>query len=172
MNQTVPYLAGVADEPLNYNAGESPSLRLEPSLHLTNFVLNSSDAQVKPRALATPSNQFLEIAAPQELGLWTVKATAPDNHVTTLGFSVNPPPGESQFTILERTDLDGIFGKDRYRLADDAVAHKEEERKARFGYEIFPWLMFLILMVVTLENFLANTFYREPAQAKAAGLTA
>jgi len=170
MNQTVPYLAGVADDPLNFNAGENASLHLEPSAHLTNFVLNSSDPEIKPRALPTPSNQFLEIAAPPTLGLWTVKATAPDNHVTTLGFSVNPPPGESEFTLLERTDLDVIFGKDRYRLADDAVAHKEEERKARFGYEIFPWLMFLILMVVTLENFLANTFYREAPQAKAAGL--
>jgi hypothetical protein len=169
MNQSVPYLAGVADEPLNYSAGENASLHLEPSAHLTNFVLNSSDPQVKPRALPTPSNQFLEIATPPALGLWTVKATAADNHTATLGFSVNPPESESQFALLERPDLDVIFGKDRYRLADDAVAHKEEEKNARFGYEIFPWLMFLILMIVTLENFLANTFYRETPEAKTAG---
>jgi hypothetical protein len=172
MNQTVPYLAGVADEPLNFSAGENASMRLDSNAHLTNFVLTSSDPQVKPRALPTPSNPFLEIVAPSALGLWTVKATAPDNHTTTLGFSVNPPVAESQFTLLERSDLDVIFGKDRYRLADDAVAHKEEEKNARFGYEIYPWLMFLILMVVTLENFLANTFYREAPQAKAAGAAA
>jgi hypothetical protein len=33
---------------------------------------------------------------------------------------------------------------------------------------VFPWLMMLILALVTLENLLANTFYREaPGPAKA-----
>ena len=68
----------------------------------------------------------------------------------------------------EKPDLDTIFGKDGYLLAEDAVAHKKIEKTARFGYEVFPWLMFLILMIVTLENFLANTFYKETPRAKTA----
>ena len=37
-------------------------------------------------------------------------------------------------------------------------------------YEIFPWLMFLILLIVTLENVLANTFYKEvPGSTKGGG---
>ncbi len=60
-----------------------------------------------------------------------------------------------------------IFGKDGYLLAEDAVAHKENEKLTRYGYEVFPWLMFLILMVVTLENVLANTFYKEAPKPKA-----
>jgi hypothetical protein len=31
----------------------------------------------------------------------------------------------------------------------------------RLGRELFPLLMLLILLVVTTENILANTFYRE-----------
>ena len=46
------------------------------------------------------------------------------------------------------------------------TAHKEKEKLTRYGYEVFPWLMFLILMIVTLENFLANTFYKEAPAAK------
>jgi hypothetical protein len=59
-----------------------------------------------------------------------------------------------------------VFGKDGYLLAEDADAHKEKEKLTRYGYEVFPWLMFLILLIVTLENVLANTFYKEAPAAK------
>ena len=39
----------------------------------------------------------------------------------------------------------------------------------RIGRELFPWLMLLILIVVTLEGVLANRFYRESARPVAAG---
>jgi hypothetical protein len=97
-----------------------------------------------------------------------VKATAADNRAVTLGFSVNAPNGESRFTPLEKPDFDVIFGKNGYLLAEDAASHTEKEKLARYGYEVFPWLMFLILIVVTLENILANTFYKESPPANKA----
>jgi hypothetical protein len=93
---------------------------------------------------------------------------AEDKHTAALGFSVNPPRAESQFTLLQKQDLDTIFGKDGYVLAENAQALQREEGVARFGYEAFPWLMILILIVVTLENFLANTFYKEAPRPGAA----
>ena len=97
-----------------------------------------------------------------------MKAKAADNRTAILGFSVNAPKGESRFAHLEKGDLDVIFGKDGYLLAEDADAHKEKEKLTRYGYEVFPWLMFLILMIVTLESILANTFYKEAPAAKKA----
>ena len=85
----------------------------------------------KPRLLPSPSSEFLEIVAPPDLGHWTVKANAADNATTMMGFSVNVPRGESQFAPLEKTDLDTIFGKDGYLLAEDAAAHKEMSRRSR-----------------------------------------
>ncbi len=87
-----------------------------------------------------------------------------------LGFSVNmskdPNHDESRFAHLEKGDFDTIFGKDGYLLAEDAAAHQEKEKLTRYGYEVFPWLMFLILTIVTLENILANTFYKEAPSGK------
>ena len=37
--------------------------------------------------------------------------------------------------------------------------------KVRHGSEIFPWLMLLILALVTAENLLANRFHRETPKA-------
>jgi hypothetical protein len=168
MNQTVPYLAGTSNEQLNFDAGENVLLRLDPTARLSNFVLSQSDDKAKPKVLPSPSGEYLEVPAPPSLGLWTVKATAADNHPVTLGFSVNPPSGESRFSPIEKNDFDVIFGKNGYVLAEDADSHMEKEKLARYGYEVFPWIMFLILIVVTLENILANTFYKETPAAKAA----
>jgi hypothetical protein len=128
-------------------------------------ISNSLDKTPKP--LPSPSGEYLEVPAPPLLGIWTVKAKTADNRMATLGFSVNAPKSESRFTHLEKSELDVIFGKDGYLLAEDAAAHKETEKLTRYGYEVFPWLMFLILLIVTLENILANTFYKEAPAAKA-----
>ena len=81
------------------------------------------------------------------------------------GFSVNPPAGESQFSVLEPTDLNMLFGgKDRYALADDPDSLKRVIDRARVGHELFPWIMCLILVVVTAESVLANRFYKETGQ--------
>jgi hypothetical protein len=89
---------------------------------------------------------------------------------SVLGFSVNPRGGvhsESDFALLEKPDLDAIFGKDGYYFAEDAGKLKDAEATARYGFEAFPFLMFLILIVVTIESILANTFYKEAPRAAA-----
>ena len=138
----------------------------------TRATVLSNSVDKTPKALPSPSGEFLEVPAPPLLGLWTVKAKAADNRTATLGFSVNAPKGESRFKHLEKSELDVIFGKDGYLLAEDAAAHKETEKLTRYGYEVFPWIMFLILMIVTLENVLANTFYKEAPAAKKTAATA
>ena len=168
MDRTVPYLSGAASEQLNFEAGENVLLRLDPTARLSNFVISGADQKTKP--LPSPSGEYLEVPAPPALGLWTVKATTADNRTATLGFSVNTPRGtKAGSPTWRRADLDVIFGKDGYLLAEDAAAHQEKEKLTRYGYEVFPWLMFLILMVVTLENVLANTFYKEAPAAKKSG---
>ena len=105
------------------------------------------------------------------LGQWTVMAKDAENKQTQLGFSLNPPKTESQLSPLLPTDLDAIFGKDGYTLAEDAKTLQTAVEKIRVGNELFPWLMMLIMIIVTLENLLANTFYKEagrPAPASAA----
>ena len=170
MNQTVPYLAGTSSEPLNFEAGENVNLALGPGQRYQNFVLTGPDAKTTQSLPASPGNDYLEIVAPQVRGQWTVLAKDAENHQSRLGFSLNAPRSESQFTPLKSEELDTIFGKDGYVLAEDARALQASVSQARVGTELFPWLMMLILALVTLENLLANTFYREsprPASASA-----
>jgi hypothetical protein len=172
MDLTVPYLAGTTTEQLNPEAGDNALLSLGTSSRFTNFVLTGPDPKVAPQAIPSSSSDFLEVTAPQGIGQWSVKAVAPDKTVRELGFSVNVPRAESQYTPLGRPDLDTIFGKQGYRLAEDKESEVTQVALGYLGFELFPWMMFLILIVVSLENVLANTFYKEAPKAKPAGAAA
>ncbi len=172
LNETIPYLANAQSDPLNFEAGQNVTLRLEPGTHVSSFSLTGPDGKTKAGVGHSANSGFLAADTPAQTGLWTVKAVSADGHERTLGFSINAPIQESKFKTAEKADLDAIFGKDGYKLADDSKALSGIETVTRLGYEMFPWLMFLILFVVTLENFLANTFYKEAPRPESAARAA
>jgi len=176
MWQAVPYLSGATSETLNFEAGGDPvMLTLDRSVHYKDFTLVGPGPDGKATPLQAPASRgdTIEVPVPQQQpGQWTVKAMADGNRPAVLGFSLNPPHDESKFAVMETRDLDAVFGKDGYVFAEDAAKLKEVEATAKYGFEIFPFLMFLILIVVTIESILANTFYKEAPRANAAGAAA
>jgi hypothetical protein len=163
MNLTIPYMAGTGTEQLNFEAGESVFLKLEPNLRIARFSVTSPDKKTS-ESLVPSGHEYLEVPSAQLPGQWTVSGMTDDKRTIALGFSLNSPHEESQFSLLKKPDLDTVFGKDGYVLAENAQAFKHQTEIVRRGYEAFPWLMLLILIVVTLENFLANNFYKEAPQ--------
>ncbi|WP_337174814.1 VWA domain-containing protein [Paludisphaera sp.] len=162
MNLTVPYLSGSTGERLVYDAGEDVIVPLGPGAAATDVRIIGPDGKTAEAATPPPPGEPLRIASPQFPGHWTVVASGPGDAKQTLGFSLNPPADESRFAALEAAELDALFGKEGYFLADDDRTLQKATELIRVGQELFPWLMFLILILVTAENFLANTFYKEP----------
>jgi hypothetical protein len=171
MNQTVPYLTGTSAEQLNFEAGENVMLALGPDERAQSFLVTGPEKTTESVS-SSPTNDFLELVAPQMLGQWTVTPKDADNKQPKLGFSLNAPSAESQFIPLETKDLDAIFGKEGYALAEDAGTLQQLVGVVTVGTELFPWLMMLILLLVTLENLLANTFYKEAPRPAPAGAAA
>jgi hypothetical protein len=172
MNQSVPYLAGLAGQQLDTNAGDNVSLALDPTARFTSFALKGPGTE--PAKLSQPPGTAgLLVPAPPLLGQWQVTATGAGQKPLTLGFSVNVPPAESQLAVLTTPELESLFGgKDRYALVDDPDKIETVVDTIRIGRELFPWIMGLILLVITLENLLANTFYRERSRGAAAPVAA
>jgi hypothetical protein len=169
VNQTVPYMAGSAGRRLNYEAGEDVTLPLDPARRYTSFTIQGPGTQ--PDRLGDPASAAgLLITAPPLVGQWSVNASGGGSPPKVLGFSVNVPAGESQLTPITAEELAGLFGgADRFKLADDPDQLQRVVQETTYGRELFPLLMLAILVIVALENLLANTFYRErPAAAGAA----
>ena len=162
MNLTVPYLAGWAGESLVFEAGDDVTLALGPDAHPQDVLVTGPDGKAVERLAPPPPGEPLRLVAPQHLGQWAVTAVGPGDRKEALGFSLNAPQVESRFVEAEKADLDALFGEGGYALAGDDKALQKVTELIRVGHEIFPWLMFLILILVTLENYLANTFYKEP----------
>jgi hypothetical protein len=165
--QTVPFLAGTSNEQLIYEAGQDVVLPIDPTRRFKNYIVQGPDSRPSDRLSPPATNDALVIVAPQGIGQWSVMAAGDDGAKATLGFSVNPPQSESHFSPLEKRDLDALFGKAKYRLADDPGSLDKVTQEVRIGHEIFPWLMGLILILVTAEGLLANRFHRESAPGPA-----
>ena len=78
--------------------------------------------------------------------------------------------GQSRQDGGGKPDLDRLFGKATYALASDPQSLERTVQGIRVGHEIFPWLMVLILILVTAENLLANRFHRETPKGPAVGV--
>jgi hypothetical protein len=162
--QSVPFLAGVSSERWDYQSGEFITIPVDPARRFTSFLVQGPGDSAPNRLNPPVSRSTLVIEPPQALGFGSVTASG-EGRPTTYGFSVNPDPGESALSPMEPRDLDAIFGKGRYALADDTEGLIQAKMEIRVGRELFPWLMALILLLVTAENYLANRFYRERAAA-------
>lgn len=162
MNQTVAYLSGSTEEGLTFESGRDVLLPIDPTHRYKNYNVVGPDKKTSDRLTPTGTDSSLVIVAPQQIGQWTVSASGDEGAGETLGFSVNPPASESRFVPLEPADLNKLFGgKDGYALAVDQKSLGDMQILDRVGRELFPWLIIVIMMVVTAENLLANRFYRE-----------
>lgn len=169
MDATVPYLSGLSGRKLNFEAGEDVTLPIEPAARGTTFTIQGPGT--KPERLNEATGGGLLISAPPLIGEWKVVASGGGTN-RELGFSVNVPRSETLLAPLAEADLAGLFGKkDRVTLIDDPSRLEKQVETGRHGRELFPLLMALILLLITAENVLANTFYRERPGTPAAAPT-
>lgn len=173
--QTLPYMSGTAAEKLNYEAGDDAVLAIDPTRRAKSYFLEGGPEGKTRTQISPPATSLsLLIPAPQ-VGQWKITATGIDGTKSATGFSVNPPVGEMSLVPLETSDLEKIFaGKEgtAFQLASDLNNLRNALIRIRVGRELFPWIMMFILLLVTLENFLANRFYRERSQQAANPATA
>ncbi len=161
LTQAVPYLAGATSERWNYQAGEFISVNLDPSKRFTSLLVRGPGDTPANRLGAPAGRSSLLIEPPQALGQGQITATAADGQTSNYGFSVNADPAESVLTSLTPAELDELFGKGRYAVAEDTESLKRAISEVRIGHEVFPWLLLLVLALITAENLLANRFHRE-----------
>ena len=172
MNQTVPYLAGTSGEQLNFEAGENVLPGAGAGSPVPELPHHRSGREEHPVAHSHDPERIPGDPRSPDAGPVDRDGQGPRRPPDPARLFAQCPPGESKLKPLDPAELDTIFGKDGYALAGDAKTLQKAVDQIRVGNELFPWIMILIMIIVTLENLLANTFYKESPRPSPAGAAA
>lgn len=166
IDRSLLYLARRTEASFNSVSGEDILIQLDRHNPMKNYLLR------KPSGIQLPGEvdanaRMLRIAALEEVGHFTVKS-ATENVETAVGFSVNSPPGESDFTRLTAAELDTLFGEERYATARSLESLTRTVTTGRLGMEAFPMILGLLIIFFCLEMITANRFYEADQTPQAA----
>ncbi|MEX0978969.1 MAG: hypothetical protein WDZ48_08970, partial [Pirellulales bacterium] len=158
-NTMVQYLVGSGGERLNYPAGSTAVVHLEPDERHSIYVLTT------PRGdqMRTPPGEqqdAIVVTSTEAPGNYRIQAGGGEREVD-LGFSVNLPPSVSQLDRARFEDLQAIFGENPFRLARNRDEIDRSVSAGRVGKELFPYIILILVVVLAGEMVLSNRFYQD-----------
>jgi hypothetical protein len=163
--KTVGYLAGDSeDATFNYKCGQSVPVSLPSALRFPTYTIQGPGVNGAEAVVTRTENQNDLLLTRVEMpGNFTLVGA---DGKTTAGFSLNVAPGESQLGRVPVDQIEALFG-DRSVLPVDQTINLKEVLQSHWPQpiELFPWLMVLLLLVLAVENLLANKFYRRELEA-------
>jgi hypothetical protein len=168
-NQAASYLAGdTDDEQLNFTNGQIVRLELPTAPRFPKYTLSGP---------GVPGNEAILERAPDQNEL-RIRATvnAAGNFVVTGGkgewvggYSLNPPGIESNLERVPVEQIESVLGPGCVLpLTKDSKLTEAIRGSGNQPVELFPLLMVALLLVLTVENLLANRFYRQAPGSPAA----
>jgi len=157
-HQMMLYLVGSSEQDLNYTAGQTAVLQLDADSRRRNFLL-TTPGELKFPLSADPQRRVLVITGTDEVGNYRVQAGGRDSGVDR-GFSVNLAPQQTELERAGEEQLAEVFGPLEYRIARTREEIERDISTGRVGRELFSPIILLVVIVLALEHFVANRFYR------------
>jgi hypothetical protein len=154
------YLAGSADAVVhNYTSGQLVVLKLPPKPGRAPFSLEGPNLEDSSPTLEPPrKGDVLRIRGALYPGNYPLM-NQENNRIAA--FSVNVPPEESDLTRVPVDQVAALFGPDSVLPVGTDVKLLDAlgDRWDR-PLELLPFLLVLLLLLLAVENLLANKFYR------------
>jgi len=161
VNDMALYLVGSSDQQLNYYAGQTATVRLDPSRSFRSYVLRTPDPDgVEFRLTPNAQDDSLTVTSTGPLGNYRIRAGGGSSGVEH-GFSVNLAREQTRLERLSEEELADLFGPLPYRVARDRNQLEGDRSRQRVGRELFAALILLVAIALGIEHVLANRFYRE-----------
>jgi hypothetical protein len=157
-NQMASYLVGGGGQQLNYFAGQTALLRLNPQHRYPTYSLSTPDGLSFPVS-ADPRQNTLVVSATNQVGNYRIRAGGEMG--VNRGFSVNYAPGQTQLERISAEALADLFRPYEYRLARTRGEIERDISSGRVGRELFPPLILLVACLLAMEYLVANRFYRQ-----------
>lgn len=168
------HLSGQSDQRYNFRVGETIDVSVTPTDDAGKYLLRMPDL--------TQARIEVPYSAPQlsirsRFGATNAQTNVPGRYNATspgayelipdqadasieTGFTVNIPAAESDFTRLQVGELEQFFGPQRYQVARNIEELERQVNQGRFGKEVYPIVLALLLLAFCGEHFIANHFYQ------------
>lgn len=159
VNGMASYLVGSLDQTLNYSAGATVSLRLNPQ-HVHRSYAMRAPGDIEVRLTPDLAQNTLIITSTDAVGNYRVAAGGTADAYRG-GFSVNLAPEQTDLTRADHDHLKDVFGETPFRMARQRSELEGNVSRGRVGRELFPTLILLLAFVLAAEHVLANRFYRQ-----------
>ncbi|HXG12789.1 MAG TPA: hypothetical protein VNK04_23725, partial [Gemmataceae bacterium] len=164
-DKAVSYLAGdAAKANFTYRSGQPVTVVLPPAPFFPTYTLVGPGLSGAETSVRRPEGQntvsITQAVMPGAFTLYDSKGTR------VACFAVNVRPEESQLAPQVPPDqIESLLGAGSV-LPVGRGGSLREALQGRWlqPWELFPWLMILLLLALAVENLLANKFYRKPAQ--------
>ncbi|NLF08772.1 MAG: hypothetical protein GX594_12455 [Pirellulaceae bacterium] len=157
-NQMASYLVGGDDARFNYIAGQTAVLQLDADRQRCGYLLFSPDG-LTTQYPASLDRRELAITTTEQVGNYRLLSGGAGR--LDLGFSVNYAPDQTQLERISEGELAGIFGPVKFRLARTQQQIDRDISTGRVGRELFPSLIFIVVLVLGFELLVSNRFYKE-----------
>jgi hypothetical protein len=158
------YLAGEATLPeLNFLCGQVPQLLL-PATAEAPLSLRGPELAASEGNLATPA-EGARLAAPQAQAPGHFAVLDGKGHVLA-GFSLNVRAEESDLSRVPVEEVEAVLGPNSVLQVGRSASLADAIQASRPPpVELLPYLMLLLVLVLTVEGLLANKFYRRQGPA-------
>lgn len=158
VDQLTQYLAWQGSGTFNHIVGDEVSVPVDRNRKMTKAILRLPD--LKQRVVDVPEkSSVIQLRDLNSVGSYTLDSTDAAAKYN-LGFSMNLPAAESDLKRLEKSDLDGLLGEQRYSVSENLQDLQRKADTGRLGQEMYSMVVAFLVLVFALEQFTATWFYR------------
>jgi hypothetical protein len=156
VNELMMYVTNSTSTKLNYTAGETAALANDASDYPERYQLFSPLEE--PQEVRSHEGEVV-VRFTEHAGTYRLKGVR--DRPVVRGFSVNLALAATDLTRLPADKLDTLLGKSRYQLATNKDEIQLEVGEARVGREFYSHLLVLFVVMLSVEQLMANRFYRK-----------
>ncbi|MBY0513871.1 MAG: BatA and WFA domain-containing protein [Gemmataceae bacterium] len=173
----IKYLVGeLQDAVLNHPTGQTVTVPLTklPAGKRENLILENERVTGRDAIVPVTDRQTeVKVGPPRTLFAGNYKLTLPGRPPNPEprwqdGFSVNPPAEEFELAKVPVEAIEALTGPNTVVPVErDLKLRDALDRKVNQPVDLFPWLLILVLLLLVMEGFVANRFYRRPREGVA-----
>lgn len=157
--RAVAYLAGeTEDANVNFLCGQSVPVALASNVRFRSYTIVGPGLKGQEK-IVNRSEKQVELNITQAIQPGNYKVIGKETMVSA--FSLNVPPEENRLTRVPSEQIESLLGEGSLMSVDPKTDLSEAlQNHWSQPVELLPTLMILLLLVLAVENLLANKFYR------------